>query len=43
MLLIIAVPFKLFADPLSLKKNKPIQWHKRAEQKNDLESLRKQG
>lgn len=43
MLLIIAVPFKLFSDPLSLKSNKPIEWHQRAEEKHDLESLRRQG
>ncbi len=43
MLLIVAVPFKLFSDPLFLKSNKPIEWHERAEKKYDLESLRRQG
>ena len=43
MLLIIAVPFKLFSDPLAFKSNKPIEWHQRAEEKHDLESLRRQG
>ena len=43
MLLIVAVPFKLFSDPLFLKSNKPIEWHQRAEKKYDLESLRRQG
>ena len=43
MLLIVAVPFKLFSDPLLLKPNKKIEWHKRPVQKHDLESLRRQG
>mgnify|MGYP001437058781 CR=1 FL=1 len=43
MMLIIAVPFKLFADPLCLKKGKAVDWITKDDVTNDLESMRRQG
>ena len=43
MMLAIALPFKLFSDPLSLKKGRTTKWITRDNQVNDLESMRRQG
>lgn len=43
MLLVIALPFKLLSDPLSLKKGRATTWIIRNNRINDLESMRKQG
>ena len=43
MLLVIALPFKLLSDPLSLKKSRATTWIIRNNRINDLESMRKQG
>ena len=43
MMLIIAVPFKIFADPLHLKKGKPVDWIMKESVTDDLESMRRQG
>ena len=43
MLLVIAIPFKLFADPLSLKRTTSPYWIKRDNVNHDLDSLRRQG
>ena len=43
MLLVIALPFKIISDPLSLKKGKSATWITRDDRINDLESMRRQG
>ena len=43
MLLTLALPFKLLADPLGLKKRQPPQWKHREHIADVLESMRRQG
>ena len=43
LLFLIAVPFKIFSDPLSLRRRGRARWTSREQISNDLESMRRQG
>ena len=42
MLLIVAIPFKLFADPLALSRSSAVRWTSRNPNPQTLESMRRQ-
>ena len=42
-LAVIAVPYKLFADPLSLRRSRKSHWISRPPVENVLDSMRSQG
>ena len=43
LLLMIAIPFKLFSDPLSIKRERSSKWVSRRRDPDVLESMRRQG
>jgi len=43
MMMVIAIPFKILADPLGLKKNRSINWIIKVDIVKDIEYMRKQG